>query len=59
MTKIKYWILFGNRKVVFSKYPGLKVDAVQKQRQIDINNSYKKLRIVDSRYQKQKAKIKD
>ena len=38
---------------------GLWVDAVWKQRRIDIDNSHKKQKIVDSRYQKQKAKTKD
>ena len=35
---------------------GLEVDAVQKQRRIDIDNSHKKQTIVNSPYQKQKAK---
>ena len=38
---------------------GLEVDAVWKQRQIDLDNSHKKHRIVDSGYQQQKVKTKE
>ena len=38
---------------------GLEVDAVRKQRRIDLDYSHKKHRIVDSGFQQQKVKTKE